>query len=76
VVMLPAVKQAVDAFAEAGFLAAHHDEELGGLQLPWCIVQAAFSFFQTANIATAAYPFLTLGAGNLIRSFGSEAQQA
>ncbi|KPF85084.1 acyl-CoA dehydrogenase [alpha proteobacterium AAP38] len=76
VVMLPAVKEAVDAFAEAGFLAAHHDEELGGLQLPWCIVQAAFSFFQTANIATAAYPFLTIGAGNLIRSFGSEAQQA
>lgn len=76
VVMLPAVKQAVDAFAEAGFLAAHHDEELGGLQLPWCIVQAAFSFFQTANIATAAYPFLTIGAGNLIRSFGSAEQQA
>ncbi len=76
VVMLPAVKQAVDAFADAGFLAAHHDEELGGLQLPWCIVQAAFSFFQTANIATAAYPFLTIGAGNLIRSFGSEVQQA
>ncbi|AUN31446.1 acyl-CoA dehydrogenase [Niveispirillum cyanobacteriorum] len=76
VVMLPAVQEAVDAFAEAGFLAAHHDEELGGLQLPWCVVQAAFSFFQTANIATAAYPFLTIGAGNLIRSFGSEAQQA
>lgn len=76
VVMLPAVKLAVDAFAEAGFLAAHHDEELGGLQLPWCVVQAAFSFFQTANIATAAYPFLTIGAGNLIRSFGSAEQQA
>lgn len=76
VVMLPAVKAAVDAFAEAGFLAAHHDEELGGQQLPWCIVQAAFSFFQTANIATAAYPFLTIGAGNLIRAFGSAKQQA
>ncbi|MFV3073987.1 acyl-CoA dehydrogenase [Niveispirillum fermenti] len=76
VVMLPAVKEAVDALAGAGFMAAHHDEELGGLQLPWCVVQAAFSFFQTANIATAAYPFLTIGAGNLIRSFGSPGQQA
>ncbi|MFV3129818.1 acyl-CoA dehydrogenase [Niveispirillum sp. KHB5.9] len=76
VVMLPAVKEAVDAFAEAGFLAAHHDEELGGLQLPWCVVQAAFSFFQTANISTAAYPFLTIGAGNLIRSFGNDEQRA
>ena len=76
VVMLPAVKEAVDALAAAGFMAAHHDEAIGGLQLPWCVVQAAFSFFQTANIRTAAYPFLTIGAGNLIRSFGSETQQA
>ncbi|QJE73995.1 acyl-CoA dehydrogenase [Aerophototrophica crusticola] len=75
VVMIPQVKQAVDAFAEAGFLAAHHDEERGGLQLPWTVVQAAFSFFQTANIATAAYPFLTIGAANLIDSFGTEAQK-
>lgn len=76
VVMLPAVKEAVDALAGAGFMAAHHDEEIGGLQMPWCVVQAAFSFFQTANISSAAYPFLTIGAGNLIRSFGSAEQQA
>lgn len=76
VVMLPAVKEAVEAMAAAGFMAAHHDEEIGGLQLPWCAVQAAFSFFQTANISSAAYPFLTIGAGNLIRSFGSAEQQA
>lgn len=76
VVMLPAVKEAVQALAEAGFMAAHHDEELGGLQLPWSVVQAAFSFFQTANISTAAYPFLTIGAGNLIRAFGTDEQRA
>lgn len=76
VVMLPAVKEAVQALAEAGFMAAHHDEELGGLQLPWSVVQAAFSFFQTANVSTAAYPFLTIGAGNLIRAFGTDEQRA
>lgn len=76
VVMLPAVKEAVQALAEAGFMAAHHDEELGGLQMPWSVVQAAFSFFQTANISTAAYPFLTIGAGNLIRAFGTDEQRA
>lgn len=76
VVMLPAVKEAVQALAEAGFMAAHHDEELGGLQMPWSVVQAAFSFFQTANISTAAYPFLTIGAGNLIRAFGTGEQRA
>ncbi|WP_114395350.1 acyl-CoA dehydrogenase [Oleisolibacter albus] len=75
VVLLPAVKAAVQAFAEAGFLAAHHDEERGGLQMPWTVVQAAFTFFQTANIATAAYPFLTIGAANLIAAFGDEAQK-
>ncbi|WP_119677460.1 acyl-CoA dehydrogenase [Indioceanicola profundi] len=76
VVMLPEVKRAVDAFAEAGFLAAHHDEERGGLQLPWTIVQACFTYFQAANIATSAYPFLTIGAANLIEAFGSEEQKA
>jgi len=75
VVMLPAVKQALDAFAGAGFLAAHQDEARGGLQLPWTVVQACFTFFQAANIATAAYPFLTIGAANLIDAFGTEAQK-
>ena len=75
VVMLPEVKQAVAAFAEAGFLAAHHDEARGGMQLPWSVVQACFSFFQAANVATAAYPFLTIGAANLIDSFGTEEQK-
>jgi len=75
VVMLPDVKRAVTAFAEAGFLAAHHDEERGGLQLPWTVLQAAFTFFQATNIATSAYPFLTIGAANLIDAFGTDAQK-
>ena len=75
VVMLPGVKQAVDAFAEAGFLKAHHDEALGGLQLPWSVVQGCFSLFQAANIATVAYPFLTIAAGNLLARFASSEQQ-
>ena len=75
VVMLPEVKRATDAFAEAGFLAAHHDEARGGLQLPWTVVQACFTFFQAANVATAAYPFLTIGAANLIDAFGSPEQK-
>ncbi len=75
VTMLPEVKQAVDAFAEAGFLKAHHDEALGGLQLPWSVVQGCFSLFQAANIATAAYPFLTIAAGNLLARFASPEQK-
>ncbi len=75
VTMLPEVKRAVDAFAEAGFLKAHHDEALGGLQLPWSVVQGCFSLFQAANVATAAYPFLTIAAGNLLARFASDAQK-
>jgi len=75
VTMVPEVKPAVDAFAEAGFLKAHHDEDLGGLQLPWSVVQGCFSLFQAANIATAAYPFLTIAAGNLLARFASAAQK-
>jgi len=75
VVIIPEVKAALDGFARAGFLPAHHDAALGGAQLPWTVTQAALAFFQAANIATTAYPFLTIAAGNLIARFGSEAQR-
>jgi butyryl-CoA dehydrogenase len=76
-VRLPAeVKSALGHFAEAGFTAAHHDYDRGGMQLPWCLSQACFAWFQAANIATAAYPFLTTAAGNLIEAFGDERQKA
>ena len=75
VVTIPEVKPALEAFADAGFLAAHHDAAIGGAQLPWVVVQTAFAFFQAANIATTAYPFLTVAAGNLITRFGSPVQR-
>lgn len=71
----PEVKQAWDAFAEAGFLAAHYDAEDGGSQLPEVILRAAMAYFNAANISTTAYPFLTIGAANLIHTFGSEQQR-
>jgi alkylation response protein AidB-like acyl-CoA dehydrogenase len=76
VTMIPEVRQACAAFAEAGFLAAHHDAELGGMQLPWCVTQACMAAFQAANVSTAAYPFLTIAAANLLLAHGSQEQQA
>ncbi|MBM3561144.1 MAG: acyl-CoA dehydrogenase, partial [Alphaproteobacteria bacterium] len=76
VTMIPEVRQACTAFAEAGFLAAHHDAELGGMQLPWCVTQACMAAFQAANVSTAAYPFLTIAAANLLLAHGSQEQQA
>ncbi|WP_420403133.1 acyl-CoA dehydrogenase [Nisaea sp.] len=75
VVVHPEIGPAIAAFSAAGFAAAHHDEALGGMQLPWVVTQAAFAHFQAANLATVAYPFLTIAAGNLIAAHGSESQK-
>ncbi|MDD2060070.1 acyl-CoA dehydrogenase [Pseudomonas sp. GD03860] len=74
-VLIPEVKPAVDAFLEAGFLNATRDFEAGGMQLPTLLSQACFAHFQAANAGTTAYPFLTMGAANLIESFGSDEQK-
>ncbi|OOV12677.1 acyl-CoA dehydrogenase [Deinococcus sp. LM3] len=75
-VQLPAaVGDAMRAFREAGFFSAHHDEELGGLQLPWVVMQAVQAHFQAANVGSSGYPFLTIGNANLQRIFASPEQQ-
>jgi alkylation response protein AidB-like acyl-CoA dehydrogenase len=68
--------EALKAFCDAGFIAAAHDFERGGMQLPVVMTQAAFSLFKGANVGTAAYPFLTIANANVIHRFGSEAQRA
>jgi butyryl-CoA dehydrogenase len=73
--MLPQVKIALDAYADAGFLAAHHDFELGGMQLPQVVTQAIQGIFQVANVATQSYALLTVAAGNVIHHFGSPQQK-
>ena len=75
-VLIPEVKPAVDAFLEAGFLNATREFQAGGMQLPNLLSQACFAHFQSANAATTSYPFLTMGAANLIESFGSDEQKA
>ena len=74
-VLIPEVKPAVDAFLQAGFLNATREFEVGGMQLPNLLSQACFAHFQAANAATSSYPFLTMGAANLIESFASAEQK-
>ncbi|MEO8039987.1 MAG: acyl-CoA dehydrogenase family protein, partial [Betaproteobacteria bacterium] len=76
VVMIPEVKRALEAFRAAGFISASFDAELGGMQLPVTVAQAAFAIFNGANIATAAYPFLTVANANLLSVFGTAEQKA
>ncbi|ACO47878.1 acyl-CoA dehydrogenase [Deinococcus deserti] len=73
--LVPGVAQALAAFRDAGFFSAHHDEELGGLQLPWVVMQAVQAHFQAANVGTSGYAFLTIGNANLQRVFASPEQQ-
>ena len=74
--IIPETKEAWNALAEAGFLAAHYDADEDGLQLPEIILRAAMAYFNAGNIASSAYPFLSIGAANLIHSFGSEEHKA
>jgi len=73
--LVPEVAEAIRAFADAGFFAAHHDEDRGGMQLPWVVAQAAQTWFHAANVATYAYCFLTIAAANLLDRFGSADQK-
>ncbi|MCG6656980.1 acyl-CoA dehydrogenase [Halomonas campisalis] len=74
--LIPETQAAWDAFAEGGFLAAHHDFEDGGMQLPEVVLRSCMAYFNAANVATTGYPFLSIGAANLIKSFASDALKA
>lgn len=76
VTMIDEVKEAVDSYSEAGFIAGRFDFEQGGMQLPESIMLACSSFFMAANPSTTAYPFLTTAAANLIKTFASEDLQS
>jgi alkylation response protein AidB-like acyl-CoA dehydrogenase len=71
---IPEIKQALDAFCRAGLMAAGQDYDLGGMQLPVAVNAACFAWFKGANVATAGYPFLTIGNANLLLAHGSKQQ--
>ena len=60
VVTIPEVKAAVRALADAGFIAATHDAEVGGMQLPHTVATAALVHFD----AQAAVRVGARGTGN------------
>ena len=74
--LIPEVKEALDAYIASGMLAADQDYELGGMQLPYTVMQACIALFNAANVATATYAFITSANANLLRTFGSDAQKA
>jgi len=73
--MRPEVKQALDHYYEAGFLAAPHEYAMGGMQLPHMVSTAIKGIFTAANVGTTAYPFLSGANVNVIKNFGTDEQK-
>jgi alkylation response protein AidB-like acyl-CoA dehydrogenase len=73
--LIPEVKEALDAYVAAGFLAAGEDFENGGMQLPTTVSRACQAIFAGANVATTAYVSLTIGNAALLAAFGSAEQK-
>ncbi|MFI7540402.1 acyl-CoA dehydrogenase [Actinoplanes sp. NPDC049599] len=64
--IIPEVRAALGAFNDSGLLSGGMDEAVGGMQLPHVVHRACFLWFQAANIATSAYPLLTMANANLL----------
>ncbi|KUH65324.1 acyl-CoA dehydrogenase [Mycolicibacterium novocastrense] len=74
VTVIPEVKEAWDAFAEADLIAMSMEHRLGGAQLAATVAQAAFAWFSAANLSTTGYLMLTMANANLLARFGTGEQ--
>ncbi len=74
VTLIPEIAEALRDYAEAGLTGSTFDAELGGLQLPFAVHQAACMYFQAASIGTFAYPFLATGNAGLVAALGTPEQ--
>lgn len=72
--LIDEIGPAVRAFADAGLLAATLDYDMGGMQLPHVVASAGMAYLYAANVATAAYPVLTMGNASLLLAHGTPAQ--
>jgi alkylation response protein AidB-like acyl-CoA dehydrogenase len=72
--VIPEIRAAIAAYAQAGFAAAPFPESIGGLGIPNLIHSAATAYFMAANGPLAAYSMLTIGNAGLIAHFGTPAQ--
>ena len=67
----PQMGPIIRKFGEDGWINAPFSYDEGGQQLPATIMNAATFVFGAANYSSSVFPFLTTGAANLLRSFGS-----
>ncbi len=72
--VIPEVKEALDAYVDAGFMAASQDYEYGGMQLPYTVAAACSGYFNAANVSTDAFALLTKANAHLLLAYGTPSQ--
>jgi len=72
--VIPEVRGAIAAYAQAGFAAAPFPAALGGLGVPFVVHNAAMAYFNAANTALAAYSMLSVGNAGILGEYGTPAQ--
>jgi butyryl-CoA dehydrogenase len=70
------IAEALDAYRNAGFFGMTAEPEHGGLGLPRLAANAAFLWFQAANVSIANYALLTMSAAELLARHASAEQKA
>ena len=72
--MIPEIKGGVDAVIESGLASSTADYELGGMQLPYIVANAASAYLSAAGGVALGYTGLTNANANLIEAHGSPEQ--
>ena len=75
VIVHPQIQKAMKQGAELGLIGGNFDYDHGGMQLPETALTAAYFIIDSANNNVSGYPGLTMGAAELIASFGSQELQ-
>ena len=68
------LKQALAAYTDSGLPSAAFPPELGGMLLPFSVVQAVFVHLHAASMGAAGYPMLGAGNAALLYAYGSPEQ--
>lgn len=76
VVMIPEIKRAYDAVAEAGLICPDQDYDWGGMQLPLVVSACAAGYLSAAASTTNGFHALTAANANLLEAHASEEQIA
>jgi alkylation response protein AidB-like acyl-CoA dehydrogenase len=69
--VIPEIGTALSEYAKAGLFSQSFTYDHGGMQIPLSVSAASFASFLAANVATAAYPMLTVANARLLTAFAN-----